>query len=268
MRDDVTVVITCFNYGRFLREAVDSVAADAHVVVVDDGSTDPATVAMLDDLPVDDVLRQENAGVSAARNAGIAGSSTPYVVCLDADDRLAPGAIEALRDALEANREAAFAYGWMRFFGDWDWVWKLPEYDPYRLLYRHQIGPSAMFRRELFERTGGFDPAFDEFEDWELWVHALTHGMRGVRVPVVTHEYRKHGESKHSGDRARYRAMYRQLRRKHAPLYERAGELARESGASPLDRVVYPLFWGWRPLPARVEGALQNARWRGQDNPE
>ena len=261
MRDDVTVVVTNFNYGDFVRDAVESARGQAHVLVVDDGSTDPATLRVLDELPVE-VLRQDNAGVAAARNNGMAHATTPYLLCLDADDRLAPGAVEALAEELDRDPSIAFAYGWQRFTGVWDWVWKTPEYDPYKLLYRHQIGPSAMLRRELFETTGGFDPAFDHFEDWELWVHALANGMRGRRLPIVGHEYRKHGESKHSDDRRRYRRMYRQLRTKHAVLYAREAELARETGASTGTRLAYKYFWGLRPLPARIEAMLQTLAWR------
>src|SRR3954452_19636172 len=95
---DVTVVVTCFDYGRFLEEAVSSALTQAGVraeaIVVDDGSTDPGTLETLDRLPSEArVVRQANSGVCAARNVGLALVQTPYVVVLDADDRLAPGAL-------------------------------------------------------------------------------------------------------------------------------------------------------------------------------
>ena len=80
----------------------------------------------------------------------------------------------------------------MRFFGDWEGELRFPPYDPYALLYRHTIGLSALARREVFEDTGGFDPDFRQFEDWELWVNALAHGWRGKQVDAVTVEYRRH----------------------------------------------------------------------------
>jgi glycosyltransferase involved in cell wall biosynthesis len=255
--DDVTAVIACFNYGRYLREAVDSVVEQgARVVVVDDGSTDPETHAVLDVLPVE-VLRQENQGVCAARNAGLARVQTPYAIVVDADDRLAPGALDALRAPLDADPRLGFAYGTMRFFGAWQGELRFPDYSPYRLLYRHTIGLSALMRRELVADTGGFDPAFTTYEDWELWLNALEHGWRGRRVDAVTLEYRRHaGSSKLAEDRRRYRHHYAALRRKHAPLYARAGELADEAGAGPIERALYRWFWGPRPLPAGVEGFL------------
>src|SRR5262245_4809478 len=73
---DVTVVVSCFNYGRYLVEAVESALRQKggapRVVVVDDGSTDPGTLDVLERLPPEvEVVRQENRGVCTARNAGL-----------------------------------------------------------------------------------------------------------------------------------------------------------------------------------------------------
>ena len=138
---DITAVITNYNYGRFLPEAVDSVLRQgASAVVVDDGSTEPVP-----DLPADvELIRQANQGVATARNTGLARVQSPYVIVLDADDRLAPGALEALRRPLDADPQLGFAYGRMRFFGDWAGELRFPPYDPYGLLYRHTIGLTAL----------------------------------------------------------------------------------------------------------------------------
>jgi glycosyltransferase involved in cell wall biosynthesis len=256
--NDVTVVITCFNYGRYLREAVDSALREsAEVVVVDDGSTEP-----LPELP-DQValIRQQNQGVARARNAGLARAETPYVLVLDADDRLAPGALGALRAPLDSDPKLGFAYGRMRFFGDWEGELRFPPYDPYALLYRHTIGLSALARKEVFEDTDGFDPAFEQFEDWELWVNALAHGWRGRQVDAVTVEYRRHAGSKHGRDRREYRQAFRRLTAKHAALYRDRSRLARESSLGPLGRLAYRFLWGPRPIPAALEQALHRLLW-------
>jgi glycosyltransferase involved in cell wall biosynthesis len=264
---DITAVVVCFNYGAYLGEAVASVLDQAggapHVVVVDDGSDEPETLASLEALPPGvELLRQVNRGVAAARNAGLERARTPYVIVLDADDRLAPGALAALRAPLDADPALGFAYGTMRFFGDWEGELPFPPYDPYALLHRHTIGLSALVRRQVVEATGGFDPAFGQFEDWELWVHALAEGWRGRRVDAVTLEYRRHGDTKLAADRGGYRDAYRRLRRKHAALYRDSARLAGESRLGPLGRLWYRLWWGARPVPARLERALHGARWR------
>lgn len=264
---DVTVVIACFNYGQYLEETVSSALGQRggapSVIVVDDGSTDPVTRDVLARLPAQvRVIEQRNAGVCAARNRGIFASTSPFVIVLDADDRLPPDALGLLRPPLERDSSLGFTYGLTRFFGDWQGLLRMPPYDPYQLLHRHTIGLSALVRREVFEVAGGFDPAFPYLEDWELWVNALAHGWRGRRVEAVTFEYRKHGAGKHSGDRRRYREVYRAMRRKHRALYARRDEFAGESAMGPAGRAVYRWFWGPRPVPARVEAALHRALFR------
>jgi glycosyltransferase involved in cell wall biosynthesis len=269
---DITVIVTNYNYGTFLEEAIDSVlkqeGGPPQVIVVDDGSTDPYTLSVLDRLPEGvRLIRRENEGVASARNVGLRHADTPYMIILDADDRLRPRALNLLRQTLENDPELGFAYGITRFFGEWEGEMTMPPYDPYKLLYRHTIGTTCLMRRELVDAVGGFDSSFGGYEDWEFWLHALQEGWRGRRVEEVTFEYRRHGSSKLTGDRLEYRMWFKRLRRKHADLYARRGELARESDLSPLGRVVYRWWWGARPMPARIEHWLHSllwgvARWR------
>jgi GT2 family glycosyltransferase len=269
MNGDVTVVIACFNYGAYLAESVDSALSqdggEPRVIVVDDGSTDEHTIAQLERLPPQvELLRQANAGVAVARNVALRRVDTPYALALDADDKLAAGALGVLRRALQDEPAVGFSYGAIRFFGAWEGVMKLPQYDPYRLLFRHIVGPTALMRRELIEDVGGYDPLFGGYEDWELWVHALACGWRGRRIEQVTHLYRRHGPTRHHGARARYRATFGQLQAKHAALYTRASlhHLGAESDLGPAGRLAYRWWWGMRPIPARVELALQSRFWR------
>lgn len=266
--DDVTVVIANHNYARFLSEAVASVhgqvGGSPRVVVVDDGSTDADTEPALAAVEAAgaEVLRGPNRGVSAARNVGLARVRTPYWLVLDADDRLAPGALDAMRAPLERDPRLGYAFGFMSFFGDMSGIVRFPDYDPYRLLYRHTVGLTALARAEVLRATGGYDPAFAHYEDWELWVHALAHGHEGMRVGAVTLEYRRHGGTKLTADRRNYRATWRDLRRKHGELYARRGELAQRSKLGPVRRAVHRGYWGPRPVPAALEAALYRAIWR------
>jgi glycosyltransferase involved in cell wall biosynthesis len=257
---DVTAVVPCFDYGAWVREAVDSLLAQEggapHVVVVDDGSTDPATLAVLDGLEVP-VLRQANAGLSAARNAGYRSTDTPLVISLDADDRLAPDALRRLKRPLMEDPSLGFSYGVTRFFGDWDGTMDFPPLDAYRLLHRHIIGPVGLTRRALWEDVGGYDPAFRTgYEDWDFWLGALERGWRGAKVDEVTFLYRRHGETMVFGARREYRRLYGMLRDKHAALFARSSELARASDAGVLERALYRYFWGPRPVPPAMEQAI------------
>lgn len=249
-----------------MHSALAQAGGEPRVIVVDDGSTYPHTLGVLDQLPQRvEVIRQANAGPSEARNAGLRNVQTPYALVLDADDKLAPDALQSMRAVLESEPALGFSYGLVRFFGEWEGIVRMPPYDPYRLLYRHNIGLAALVRRELFEDVGGFDPTFKGYEDWEFWLHALGRGWRGRRVEKVTRLYRRHGSSTlHMKSRPDYRATFRRFRHKHSALYSRAGRrrLAEESSLGAAGRLVYRFWWGWRPLPARLELAAHAILWR------
>src|SRR5215213_4115846 len=110
----VSVVIPCYNLAHFLGEAIESVLAQSYpnfeIIVVDDGSPDN-TSEVAARYPGVRLVRQENQGLSGARNAGLARSEGEYVVFLDADDRLLPEALEAHLEHLKAHPECAFVSG-------------------------------------------------------------------------------------------------------------------------------------------------------------
>src|SRR3954452_20886154 len=259
---DIAVVIPCFNHGRFLLESVERALAQnggpPKVIVVDDGSTDTETVAALDALPAGgELIRQQNSGVPAARNAGFENSDSELLLMVDADDRLTVDALDVLRPPLEANPDVGYCYGLMQLIGAWSGVLRFPDFDPYILLHRSIAGAQlGLVRRRCWEDAGGFDPAIDGYEDWDFCLSALEKGWRGLQIDRVTHEYRKHERSGEEEHRRRYRHVYRQLRAKHADLFARRREFAQETDLGPLHRLTYRTYWAWRPIPARVEKAL------------
>jgi glycogen synthase len=259
---DVTVVIPCFNHGRFLLESVERALGQEggppQVIVVDDGSTDEKTVRALDEVPAEvEVVRQQNAGVAAARNAGFENSDSDLLLMVDADDRLTPDALDVLRPPLEAHPDVGYCYGLMELIGAWSGVLRFPDFDPYILLHRSIAGAQlGLVRRRCWQDAGGFDPAIDGYEDWDFCLGALEKGWRGLQIDRVTHEYRKHARSGNEEHRRRYRHVYRQLRAKHAGLFARRGEFARQSDLGPLHRLAYRTYWAWRPIPAPIEKAL------------
>jgi glycosyltransferase involved in cell wall biosynthesis len=259
---DITVVIPCFNHGRFVLESVERALGQhggpPQVLVVDDGSTDNETEAALAELP-DGVrlIRQENAGVAAARNKGFESSDSGLLLMVDADDRLTLDALDVLRPPLESGPEVGYCYGLMKLIGAWSGVLRFPDFDPYILLHRSIAGAQlGLVRRRCWEDAGGFDPDIAGYEDWDFCLSALEKGWRGLQINRVTHEYRKHERSGEEEHRRRYRQVYRQLRAKHADLFARRGEFAAETDLGPLHRLAYRTFWAWRPIPARLEKAL------------
>jgi glycosyltransferase involved in cell wall biosynthesis len=200
----ISVIVPCYNYGHFLAEALESISSTSlpvEIVVVDDGSTDdtPDVVATFE-TPCDlKFVRQQNAGLSAARNRGLRESRGRYVVFLDADDRLAPGALEIGALNLDEHPEAAFVFGrcmLMDVNGELQTTPLQPRIvrDVYReLLRRNYIWTPAvvMFRREAVERAGAFNPKINAAADYELYLHIARHHPVWDHGQVVAH-YRRH----------------------------------------------------------------------------
>ncbi len=259
----VAVVIPCFNDGRFLGEALDSVAEQerCELVIVDDGSSDPETLSLLDSLRASGtrVVSQPNAGLGPARMAGVAATSAPYVHPLDADDRLAPGALTVLADALDADPKAAAAWGSYRTFGTSACHFPTaPWLDPWRITYLDEIPGTTMVRRDAIEAVGGWDAV--GYEDWDFWMKLAENGFGGVGVPQVTLHYREHATPRLlSNTVAEHERRFRALRERHAPLFE-ARRRNRPGSDAPLPlKLLLPLIDSVPGLPEARKRELWGA---------
>lgn len=203
MRDLVSIVIPCFAQAHFLGDAIESVLRQTYdrfeIIVINDGSPDD-TAAVASRYPVR-YFEQENAGLAAARNAGLRRSRGEFVVFLDADDRLLPGALRVNAARLCADPALAFVAGASRYIArDGTPLRTNPPPRPpstgaySELLRRNRIRMPAMvmFRRLVFERVGDFDTTVDACADYDIY-------LRVSRLyPVAFHEeivaeYRRHG---------------------------------------------------------------------------
>ena len=110
----VSVIIPCYNHGHYLPAAIESVLHQTHspveIIVVDDGSTDNTKQVAQGHAQVK-YIRQKNKGLSASRNTGISNCSGDWIIFLDADDWLYPGAIATNLHYLLQNKQAAFVSG-------------------------------------------------------------------------------------------------------------------------------------------------------------
>jgi hypothetical protein len=236
----VSVVIPCFNQAHFLAEAIESVLAQTHagieIVVVDDGSRDN-TVEVAGRYPGVRYLRQVNRGLAAARNAGLAEVEGEFVLFLDSDDRLLPGAIASGLRELHADPAAVMAAGAWRLIGeDGEQLPasppQLPE-DAYPALLEGcfiSTPAAVLYRRRLFDQVGGFDSAVDASADYDLYLRAAARHLVRTHDDVVA-EYRRHGANMTRNAGLIMRAETTVLRRQSAVVAGRA-ELtrARERG--------------------------------------
>jgi glycosyltransferase involved in cell wall biosynthesis len=177
----VSVIIPTYNRSRIIKEAVDSVLAqdykDVEVIVVDDGSTDNTSETLASYGDEISVLFQDNKGVSAARNRGIAEASGQFVAFLDSDDLWLPQKLSTQVEFFQQTPDA--------FICQTEEIWvrngirvnpgkrhKKPSgmiFEP--SLELCLVSPSAvMIRRDVLDDAGGFDETLRACEDYDLWL--------------------------------------------------------------------------------------------------
>jgi glycosyltransferase involved in cell wall biosynthesis len=262
----VCVVIPCFDDGELLPEALASLQEREllEVVVVDDASTDPATLAVLREVEAAGtrvVRHPDNRHLSAARMTGVAVTSAPYVYPLDADDQAIPGALGAMADRLDAVPRAAVVAGDYEEFGSHDLLRAVPdELDPFRIAYANEYPVSAMFRRTVLDEVGGWRTSLRGYEDWDLW---MTLAERGLHMEHLGHGspiYRRrlHGTRMLTGVKRRHVEAYRDLRNAHPRLFAELREHRRRSPMPWRRKLLYPVVYGGRP---RTRAELRVKRW-------
>lgn len=198
----VSVVIPCYNLAHFLRDAIESTLAQTYphveLVVVDDGSLDN-TAGVVAEYPRARCVHQSNRGVAEARNVGFGATNGEYVLFVDADDRLAPDAVQAHLRCFAEHPEAGFVVGTIgQITGDGSYrgMSHSPVLESDQ--YRHLLGAdhiantiAVMFRRPVFEALGGFTQYFSPAEDYELLLRAARAFPSAHHSRVVAY-YRRH----------------------------------------------------------------------------
>lgn len=208
----VAVVIPCHNYGKYVRRAIESVLDQTirayEIIVVEDGSTDDSAKIIQEYAPRGVKLySQENRGVAHARNAGIAATDAEYVICLDADDYLHPDYIKTLLPVISTDRATGVVWSKLALVNetgdptgeiwDFDYLWERQAHpDPDTGAIRNGIPSGAMFRRSMWERSGGYKQVYHPAEDAEFWLRGLSVGFIAKRATdAALFYYRQHGDS-------------------------------------------------------------------------
>ena len=232
----ISVVVPCYDDGATVGDAVRSVREAEPVEIVARrrrlarpgdrsrcSTSSPPTARVR-------LLRQANAGVGAALRAGTA-AATRAVRLRPQQRRPRRGAAPWPRwpTRSTATPQHAFAFGWIRFFGDLDALVRQPPWNPWILLHSNRWAISSLYRRDGARRASAASSDSEGYEDWDL---LLAPGRRttcsGVLVPRVVLHYRQHGaERRNRGAMTGLRGHYAALRRRHAALF------AREPRAAP-----------------------------------
>lgn len=194
----ISIIIPCYNYGKYLMEAVNSVLnqtfTDFEIIIVDDGSTDPFTLNLLKNLslPHTKTYFITNQGVSNARNYGSSLSKGEFVLFLDADDYLSPNYLEKTISILENKKEIDFVSTWTNVFGTENYIWKTKLASKANILGENTLSVASLFRKSMFVNLNGYDCNLKHgFEDWELWIRILSNDYKGYIIEEPLFNYRK-----------------------------------------------------------------------------
>ena len=199
-RETVTVVIPCYNYGRYLPDAVSSVLrqdlVDVEVIIVDDASTDDSVAVARELSDADPRVRlmehPENRGHIATYNEGLSEVSGDYVVLMSADDQLAPGSLAPALAVFQDMPEVGLVYGSVELFSQseaahalwaeaieeapWDWIaWKGDEWAREVCRFGRNVirSPEVVLRRHVYEATGGYDANLPHVADLAMWLRLV-----------------------------------------------------------------------------------------------
>lgn len=200
----VSIITPCYNAGRFIGNAIESVLAQNvpyQLIIVDDGSTDDTQEVVARYRGNIEVLHGDHSGVANARNRALAQIRGRYVLLLDADDSLEPGALHSLVNAVSGTDQ--IVYGG---FTSWDAGMQrrlavhaaprlLPH--PFISLSRGNFSPpgAMLFPRGVFDAAGIFDQAVAGCEDWDFLIRAARSGFRFRRISRPVFNYRRHTAS-------------------------------------------------------------------------
>ncbi len=206
----LSVVIPYYNLGKYIDETLDGVLASSYrpleVIIIDDGSDEPASRAALDRIrgrspECVKVIRTDNRGLASARNTGADAARGEFLAFLDADDQVHPSFYERAVRVLQSFDNVGFVYSWVQYFGannEWWPTWNT-EF-PY-LLAHNMLVPIVVLRRDLFLSHARNRAAMEyNYEDWDAWVRLASAGYLGVSVPYRLVNYR-----------VRRSSMYRRL---------------------------------------------------------
>lgn len=215
----VSVIIPCYNLGQYLDEAVNSVLnqtfQDFEIIVVNDGSTDEFTNKLLRNYtkPKTKVIITTNQGLSAARNNGIRISSGEYICCLDSDDVYNFDFLKKTVALLEKDTEhsVGFITTWIQVFGDANYIWQCESYHPCKLALDNIVHVASLFRRECWEKNGGYATDLSSYEDWSFWISIIALGYRWECIQEPLFNYRKRQGSMLSEANKRRTILYNQV---------------------------------------------------------
>ncbi|MDH3625417.1 MAG: glycosyltransferase [Myxococcales bacterium] len=203
-RPKVTVYVTNYNYGRYLRQSIESVLnqtlKDIELIIIDDGSSDESSQMLGDYEGMENVfvIFQEQRGLTKASNLALKMARGDYIVRLDADDYFVLDALESLATVLDQSPDVVMVFpDYFEVDESGTIVAEVRRHDFGRevtLLDQPAHGACTMFRRSAMLKVKGYDESFICQDGYDMWLK-LTHEHNVANINRPLFHYRKHGHS-------------------------------------------------------------------------
>lgn len=231
--EKVSVIMPCYNDGKYIEEAVESVFAQTYknieLIVIDDGSDEQETIDILNRLGDRIVLLKTNhLRPAGARNYGITRATGKYILPVDSDDKIDSTYVEKAVEILEKNQNIGVVYCEADLFGEKSGKWDLPSYSFDKMLLDNVVFVTALFYREDWENVGGFNThMLAGMEDYDFWLAILALGKEIYQIPEILFHYRIKPVSRTTGFQSDYiqmQATYRQIYDNHKEFFEKNSE--------------------------------------------
>jgi len=199
----VTVYITNYNYGKFIKESIESVLnqkfRDFELIIIDDGSIDNSKeiIEQYRNHPKVTIVYQENKGLNVTNNIAIKLALGKYIMRLDADDYLNENALTILSQKLESDENLALVfpdYYLVDKNGEIIAEEKRHDFTKVTMFDQPAHGACTMIRKDVLVEIGGYSEEFNRQDGYELWIKVIKN-KKVANVSLPLFYYRQHEES-------------------------------------------------------------------------
>lgn len=230
----VSVVIPHYNLGQYVGAAIDAALdsnwTDLEVVLVDDGSTDPHSLAVLESLESGGdcrlkIIRKQNDGLANARNTGVQAASGEFVMLLDADDAVDPTFVPRAIEILRQYENIHIVYSWEQYIQASNDIYPCWNFEfPYLLGHNMTCPISVLYRQSYLACGGSNSKMAYNFEDYELWIRMVSKGCGGVAIPEPLSFYRIREDSMwQESPREQHLHLQELIMEEHSDLFKAYG---------------------------------------------
>lgn len=196
----VSIISSFFNAHKYFEETYSSLKEqtfqDFEWIIVDDCSNDHQSIELFEslhtrELKIKKIYHKSNKGLSAGRNTAISHALGKYLFFMDLDDLLEPTYLEKCVLFLENNPQFSIVNSYCVGFQSQEYFWSHGFSKSSEFIVQNWVTAMLMYRKEDFDKLGGFDENLRFYEDWERWLRAITNGQKCWTIPEYLHCYRR-----------------------------------------------------------------------------